>query len=577
MDWSRSSVDWFRSSVDCARFTFGLVEERQRRPRTAVSTQRLGAATAPNIVGSADFTGQFRVEGRSCSPLTFRDNLSRALLAVDGVDDERDPTASFTILHKRFIAGAMRQTPFAQSSIDTLSALALAAFASVAIAVTACGGTDVGACPTGGTPTIHDHELIAKDAIWTAASGPHIVEGSVRLAEGVKLTIEPCVTVRMRKDAVLEVGDASHKAASKLVAHGAAETPILFTKDGDSRWGFALVQYPATAELSHVTFEGGGSEQPNGGHASLIVRGDDALPFKPMVDVVDVTIRDSEGPGIWVRESGGFTASSDALEVTKAGNANATDRVRFPVVIHPTALTTLPKGAYTGNAVDEILIDVTDVAGMMSGMLEDATVRDRGVPYRVGAVAGSTWTVDDTPEHPKTTLTIEAGVTLRFPANDGTDGARLQVHASTTDMPPSGSVLRVLGTDEKAVLITSAESSPKPSDWVGIYFGGGAHAETTIEHAIIEYAGFDSSTDGFTCPADHSNDGAIIIAGGAPKARFLSDSAVRHSAAAGVMRGWGVEQGPAIDFTETNTFDDIAECVQTNITSQTDPCPAGCK
>jgi transposase-like protein len=68
----------------------GLVTERKRRRRTPRSTQPLAAATAPNIVWSADFKGCFKVAGRWCHPLTITDNASRYLLAVRGVQAERE-------------------------------------------------------------------------------------------------------------------------------------------------------------------------------------------------------------------------------------------------------------------------------------------------------------------------------------------------------------------------------------------------------------------------------------------------------------------------------------------------------
>jgi transposase InsO family protein len=67
-----------------------LVTERKRRRRTPRSTQPLAAATAPNIVWSADFKGCFKVAGRWCHPLTITDNASRYLLAVRGVHAERE-------------------------------------------------------------------------------------------------------------------------------------------------------------------------------------------------------------------------------------------------------------------------------------------------------------------------------------------------------------------------------------------------------------------------------------------------------------------------------------------------------
>lgn len=109
----------------------GLVEERRKRRRTPLSTQPLAAATESNIVWSADFKGQFKVGGRYCYPLTISDNFSRFLLAVDGVDDEREPTVK-PIFERVFrddgLPLRMRTDngpPFASKAIGGLSRLSV--------------------------------------------------------------------------------------------------------------------------------------------------------------------------------------------------------------------------------------------------------------------------------------------------------------------------------------------------------------------------------------------------------------------------------------------------------------------
>jgi transposase InsO family protein len=64
-----------------------LVRPRgKRRARSAPSSEPLRHATAPNVVWSADFKGQFRLRnGRWCYPLTLSDNASRYLLVCEGL------------------------------------------------------------------------------------------------------------------------------------------------------------------------------------------------------------------------------------------------------------------------------------------------------------------------------------------------------------------------------------------------------------------------------------------------------------------------------------------------------------
>ncbi len=74
-------------------------------------------------------------------------------------------------------------------------------------------------------------------------------------------------------------------------------------------------------------------------------------------------------------------------------------------------------------------------------------------------------------------LTIEPGVTLRF-------------HADTfLEVGHQGSRIVARGTKDKPIVFTSAASSPKAGDWVGIVFDDSVGKGSTIEHAVIEYAG----------------------------------------------------------------------------------------
>lgn len=78
----------------------GLVHPRGKlRARSAPCSEPLRAATAPNIVWSIDFKGQFRMgDGHWCYPLTLSDNASRYLLACRGLGH---PTEALVWPHLR--------------------------------------------------------------------------------------------------------------------------------------------------------------------------------------------------------------------------------------------------------------------------------------------------------------------------------------------------------------------------------------------------------------------------------------------------------------------------------------------
>lgn len=444
---------------------------------------------------------------------------------------------------------------------------------------TSCGsssGSDDTLCPDGTGPFVHDRETIETNTTWKAGCGSHVIVGHTFVRGGATLTIEPGARIELAKDAIFEVGSESETAASSLIAKGTAAKPITFTRNESDRWGFLLVQYPGTGAFEHVVVEGGGSEYPNGGYASLIVRGDYELPPKEMATLSHVTIRDSLGPGLWLRESGVLTPDSTDLTVTKCGKADGTDKEPFPVVIPPSALSTFPVGNYTGNNIDELLVNTNDTSSGIADVVVDVTIHERGVPYRVGAYAGDTLRFGTDEQHPKVTLTIEPGVTLRFPVKDeATSGRGIELTnwTSTTEAGPPGTTIKAVGTTEKPIVFTSAAASPKAGDWRGIWFGTGANADNQVEHVVIEYAGSDLLAGGFACPVDHSNDGAIAILGGPAANQFLKNSVIRHSAAAGIVKGWNADEGADVDFLPTNTFEDIAECKQTVLHVAQGDCP----
>ncbi len=78
------------------------------------------------------------------------------------------------------------------------------------------------------------------------------------------------------------------------------------------------------------------------------------------------------------------------------------------------------------------------------------------------------------------TLTIEPGVTLRFHG------------ASYLEIGHKGSRLVARGEKSQPIVFTSAASSPRRGDWVGLVFDDAPGEGTVIEHAIIEYAGRES-------------------------------------------------------------------------------------
>ena len=96
-------------------------------------------------------------------------------------------------------------------------------------------------------PSTNVSGLITQDTTWAKANSPYIVVQSIRVVDGVTLTIEPGVEVRFAGNYFLDIG-------GTLVALGTASAPILFTSgDGSPAsgdWGMRTATH-----LSGINFQ----------------------------------------------------------------------------------------------------------------------------------------------------------------------------------------------------------------------------------------------------------------------------------------------------------------------------------
>ena len=400
-------------------------------------------------------------------------------------------------------------------------------------------GAPTTACPAQtGTGTEHaTGNLASDDEVWKAADGPHIVSFPPTVKAGQKLTIEPCAVVRLEKNIGMLV-------EGQLRAEGTAASPIVFERaDEADAWGAIEVRSPGDARLTHTTLRGGGFLSGSlANTAQLDIRAGSSAGPQETLHADHLTIEGSSSIGIILRENGAFSKSS--TDLTIKGSAGAPVRTWFRTA------GSVPTGAYTGNASDEIAIDgllATDV------IREDMTLANRAVPYHVVALE---LRVGDETTRP--TLTIAPGVTMRF------DEGRALFIDAPTDAKPAAGILRAIGTKEAPIVLTSAKPVPAPGDWVGITMKGTPDPQTRIEHARIAFAGGSSGISSYDCAhpkkKSFSNDGALIIYGGQPASGFVANTAFEQSAGEGVVRGW---TGDPVDFLATNTFSGIALCNQT--------------
>jgi hypothetical protein len=407
--------------------------------------------------------------------------------------------------------------------------------------------------PTKG-PTVHEASAIEADETWTADASPHVVTGFIAVRRAT-LTIEPCAVVQFEDaDSGLTIAYPGSPTTGALIAEGTAERPIRFEGLDGARWGHVSIDAGGAARLAHLTMSDGGGYDDRGG--TLQVKGDGALPVRRDVRVSHVAIEGSAGAGVILDRMGAFTADSEDLVVTRSG----TELWPHPVITDELGLHTLPRGDYTGNVVDAILVNPT------SGLLESATMKDVGVPYAIGTFPEDHFVVGSGDEANPAILTIEPGVVLRMHP-----GTSFEAEHTTGERPASGAIVAE-GTAEQPIVFTSGADDPQPGDWQGLWFGGVARAENSFRHVRLEYTGADCGCVLIGCSDIPGYEGAAIFSQQPPRA-FFEDTVVAHGSANGVVLGY---RGEVVDMAAGMTFEDLAGCPQTapHPGSCPDPLPA---
>ncbi|HET6582201.1 MAG TPA: hypothetical protein VFG69_02115 [Nannocystaceae bacterium] len=393
--------------------------------------------------------------------------------------------------------------------------------------------------PTDGPTMAAD---ITDDTTWTAAGSPYVIDHGISIR--ATLTLEPCTEVLIGADITVTVRD-----AGGIVGIGTQDEPIrIGAVDPDDPWATIHVYHGNPIVLAHATIEDGGdlgAVAPTEG-AMIFAQAVDAQSSETL-DFDHVTLRGSASQAIRLMDGARFSSDSSALVVT--------DNRSYPVNMWANGLSTLPEGDYTGNDRDAIFV----VGGGAAAVQEDVTLRDRGVPYVVGDEDSGTGTQLRVVG---AALTIEPGVELRFGPGGG-----LHVDYGTYAGIGRGALVAV-GTAEAPIVFTSSSATPAAGDWYGVYFWNQPDPRDVISYARVEFAGGVSQIGSSACTTDNIgiHDAAIRFLGtggqlvpDSPSEQIVTYTEIVASAGSGIDRGW---VGEPIEFLDTNTFVDVAQCEQ---------------
>ena len=385
-------------------------------------------------------------------------------------------------------------------------------------------------------PVVHTTDITGSQ-IWVSGS-THIIKGNIAVRGSVQ--IAACARVALDQDASLSVptGGVVY-ALTNSFGYGAA-----FNAYGSSPWSQLIVN-GGFMSLVNASIGGGG----------VANQGELAVTSGTLV-VQNTVITDAIGYGLDVGANATIDPSSTGLAIQGAA---------APVRVVADLVHEVPAGSYTGNGNDAIVISVP-------GHVQTTQVwPNQGVPYQVGdgTVAGSVQVFDA--NGGLTTLTVRKGVEMRFTKNTS-----LMIEPDFTQSVARGALYAV-GTQAEPIAFTSAQASPQPGDWTGLWFGATTD-QSNLSYAGVFYAGGPSGLEA-GCPTENKNavtDGAIeLVTDNGPMWQFMSVVVIEHSASNGIVRGW--RGNPGVDYTAPGSsvlFSGIGQCRESFPKPPSGLCPA---
>lgn len=396
-------------------------------------------------------------------------------------------------------------------------------------------------CPDETGEVITHTDTVTADETWAGDGTVHEVPYDTTIYAPATLTLEACAIVEFAPNVGLAIrGDTTGAGDARLVSAGEEGRPVLLReRDEGQPWGTIRgYNERSLLDLRYTDLHAGG-----GGGASLwLAGGNDWSNPDPTLSVDHVSIVGSATHGVLL-DSAAFSEGSTDLTITESGS----DTYPQPIALGIRALESVPTGSYEGNLSDEILVHLSLDIGA------DETFPNRGVPIhfeggRVYVASGSGADAD-------VVLTVEAGLELRF------DGAL--IIGGGADEDADATLIAEGGSDP--IVFTSAEASPAPGDWPGIWLRSAAGSR--LQNVVIAYAGGGSGVVSSNCkPAGTSDDAALIIGNFSPDyvpdTTVFEGSVVDQSAGHAINPVWeSTSFGP--NLTAGNTLASYGGCGQT--------------
>lgn len=346
-----------------------------------------------------------------------------------------------------------------------------------------CGSSENGTVVSHGTN-------IAASETWAGAGTVHLVTAPISILAPATVTVQKCAIVKLAAGAGIDVrGDLAGGGIARLVAAGddVVTGRVVFDKSGATAWG-RLRGFNGNSfiDLANTVIRNGGNVGGSQLNAVISMNGSSTLP-DPTLKVRNVLISAPAGAGIYFSNAA-FASGSQGLQIT--------DQTDSMLAMPAMALGSVPPGTTSGSANPAVSeIRVVENANIVDNLTiaTNVPIHFKTDSVHVGGLAPTFV--------PNLTLTLEAGVTLKF--ERASTSPTLVIFGDGGQPVDKNAALVVRGTQAQPVRFTSAAATPAPGDWAGLWLRTSNGSQ--IDHAIIEYAGGDASIGPASCgPFDPS-------------------------------------------------------------------------
>jgi hypothetical protein len=393
-----------------------------------------------------------------------------------------------------------------------------------------------------GTVVTHGSDIAASET-WAGDGTVHRITNTIAINAPATVTIQRCAIVELADNVGIDVrGAASGTATATLVAAGddAGSGFVTFRSSvapGSHHWrNLRGLNANSHIDLRYTLLS---DAAPDATTAAIQMQGSGTLP-DPLLKVDTVQIQNLAGPGVHLSNAA-FTADSRTLQVRDAPG--------YPIELSAMALGSVPTGAsLVVNQHGEIL--VVDNANIFDNLTISTPlpIRFNTSGVHVGGLAPSFV--------PNMTLTLEAGVTLRFAK--WSTGPTMVTFGDGGQPTDKNAAFVVRGTAASPVTLTSDEAVPAAGDWAGVWLRTSNGSQ--IDHLRLEYAGGDAAIGPASCGPITARHAAPLLVGDdtdqqyVPPAVLITNSTFSNNAGSfaidSVWQGAGF--GPIL--TATNIF-----------------------